>query len=185
MTTMSVEVISPSLPGPSNLGVNGLNGTNGYSNGGDHDSTMVDGSAEAGSKFPTGMILPPPDMRSRHLILVHTRFDGSLFLFVIAIINSTAGFVASSANPVQFETKIRENHRQDPKFSFLNPADPYHAYYRYRIERVKNGEVDNDTEKESAAKDEVKIVAEVDATPKEPPPLEFVLPVPHKSALDL
>ena len=60
------------------------------------------------------------------------------------MIDRTAQFVARSANPPQFEDKIRENQRQDPKFSFLNPADPYHAYYRHRMEKVVRGEVDEE-----------------------------------------
>jgi len=106
------------------------------------------------------------------------------YWIVSAIIDSTAGFVAASANPIQFEDKIRENHRQDPKFSFLNSADPYHAYYRHRIERVRNGEVPvNEKEVTPPLKPATSAVA--DAIPKEPPPLQFVLEVPHKNALDL
>lgn len=65
LAIMSVEVLSPSLPGPSSpTPIDFTNGTNGVSNGTDNDSSMADGSAEAGHKFPTGLILPPPDMRS-------------------------------------------------------------------------------------------------------------------------
>lgn len=110
-----------------------------------------------------------------------------LCLNYTAIIDSTAGFVAASANPIQFEDKIRENHRQDPKFSFLNSADPYHAYYRHRIERVRNGEVSvNEKEPQAAGTSKSPVPADTtDAIPKEPPPLHFVLNVPHKNALDL
>ncbi len=54
----------------------------------------------------------------------------------LAVIDRTALFVARSANPPQFEDKIREGQRSDPKFSFLNPVDPYHAYYRHRLDRI-------------------------------------------------
>ena len=59
-----------------------------------------------------------------------------------AVIDRTALFVARSANPPQFEEKIRENQRQDPKFAFLNSADPYHAYYRHRMDKVVRGELE-------------------------------------------
>ena len=104
----------------------------------------------------------------------------------VAVIDRTATFVARSANPPQFEDKIRENQRQDPKFSFLNPADPYHAYYRHRMEKVMRGEVDEDmtTEKEEAPKSEAAPVKEVD-TGLEPPVPEFILEVANINPLDL
>ncbi|CAE6520816.1 unnamed protein product [Rhizoctonia solani] len=116
------------------------------------------------AKFATGMIYPPPDIRT--------------------IIDRTAAFVARSANPVQFEEKIRESQRNEPKFSFLNSADPYHAYYRHRIQKVEEGEeepeaapVKNDAPQET--------VAQIQAPPKEPPPHEFVFDAPQVSAVDL
>jgi splicing factor 3A subunit 1 len=41
-----------------------------------------------------------------------------------------------SSDLLQFEVKLRESRHTDPAFSFLNPADPYHAYYRHRLERA-------------------------------------------------
>ena len=95
--------------------------------------------------------------------------------------------MARSANPVQFEDKIREGQRSDPKFSFLNPVDPYHAYYRHRVTKVTEGEVDDPTpeikeqESEKVATESLKggIAA------LEPPPPEFILDVPPISAVDL
>lgn len=107
------------------------------------------------------------------------------YCVILAIIDSTAGFVAASSNPIQFEDKIRENHRQDPKFSFLNSADPYHAYYRHRIERVRNGEVPVNEKEATPGPLKAPSLTATDTTPKEPPPLQFVLEVPHKNALDL
>ncbi len=103
----------------------------------------------------------------------------------IAVIDRTAQFVARSANPPQFEDKIRENQRQDPKFSFLNPADPYHAYYRHRMEKVVRGEIDD--EPVPGKTDEVKETApekEVDRG-LEPPVPEFILDFPSISAVDM
>ncbi|OBZ75193.1 Splicing factor 3A subunit 1 [Grifola frondosa] len=87
-----------------------------------HDDEMNGGHKEP--KFASGLILPPPEIKS--------------------VIDRTALFVARSANPPQFEDKIRENQRQDPKFAFLNPADPYHAYYRHRMDKVVRGELDDE-----------------------------------------
>ena len=95
--------------------------------------------------------------------------------------------MANSANPEPFEEKIRENHRQDPKFSFLNSSDPYHAYYRHRIERIRAGDTVTTENKETtaAALSSKSDAAVTDLAPKEPPPLQFTLEVPHKSAVDL
>jgi splicing factor 3A subunit 1 len=103
------------------------------------------------------------------------------------VIDRTASFVARSANPPQFEDKIRENQRQDPKFSFLNPADPYHAYYRHYMEKVIRGEVDD--EQKPDEKSEVKAepatpAVEVDRG-LEPPVPEFILDVANVNAIDL
>jgi len=109
-----------------------------------------------------------------------------------AVIDRTALFVARSANPPQFEDKIRENQRQDPKFSFLNSADPYHGYYRHRMERI--GEGDLGDEGTPGAKDESQdmvvdgedlLVSKVKTHGKEPPPAEFILELPNISAIDL
>ncbi|KAF8321656.1 hypothetical protein DL93DRAFT_2093642 [Clavulina sp. PMI_390] len=159
-------IIGHTLPGtPMDIS----SGTNGaHLNGSSSHSPAPNGDAEDAStqKFIPNMIYPPPDMRT--------------------IIDSTAGFVAASANPIQFEDKIRENHRQDPKFSFLNSADPYHAYYRHRIERVRNGEVAMNEKETQAAAPSTEVAPQAsEGIPKEPPALEFVVDVPHKSALDL
>ncbi|KII88956.1 hypothetical protein PLICRDRAFT_175203 [Plicaturopsis crispa FD-325 SS-3] len=141
--------------------------TNGHANGnGDVEMGAV---KEHSLRFASGLILPPPEIKS--------------------VIDRTANFVARSANPPQFEDKIRENQRSDPKFSFLNPADPYHAYYRNRMDRVTNGEVDEVApEKEVKAEDQgEQPVAEVviDAGQEPPPPAEFIMDLPHISAADL
>lgn len=58
-----------------------------------------------------GIIHPPPDIRS--------------------IVDKTATFVAR--NGPDFERKILATNRGNAKFNFLNPTDPYHAYYRFKI----------------------------------------------------
>ncbi|KZV90420.1 hypothetical protein EXIGLDRAFT_720355 [Exidia glandulosa HHB12029] len=137
---------------------------NGATNGA--DASMPD-AAPDGPRFATGLILPPPEIKT--------------------VIDRTALFVARSANPPQFETKIRQNQVNDPKFSFLNPADPYHAYYRHRMDRIAAGEED-----EAASATPAKDVEGQAVTPipqlsrgREPPAPEFILEVPHISPVDL
>ena len=102
---------------------------------------------------------------------------------ITAAIDRTALFVARSANPPQLEERVREGQRSDPKFSFLNPADPYHGYYQYRMEKVARGEVEDETvQKEKGEKDEQMEVIDVGV---EPPSAEFILELPNISSLDL
>ncbi|KAI0637195.1 Pre-mRNA splicing factor PRP21 like protein-domain-containing protein [Trametes polyzona] len=116
-------------------------------------------------KFASGLILPPPEIKS--------------------VIDRTAQFVARSANPPQFEDKIRENQRGDPKFAFLNPADPYHAYYRHRMDKVVRGELEEEAApKEEKAPEQVPEAAPVDMG-EEPPVPEFILNIPNITAIDL
>lgn len=63
-----------------------------------------------------GMIHPPPDIRS--------------------IVDKTAQFVAR--NGPEFEKRILANGRNNVKFNFLNPSDPYHAYYQHRVSEFKS-----------------------------------------------
>ncbi|KAF4576807.1 Splicing factor 3A subunit 1 [Pleurotus pulmonarius] len=135
--------------------------TNGHVNG----NGDVNGK-EASVRFTSGLILPPPEIKS--------------------VIDRTAQFVARSANPPQFEDKIREGQRSDPKFSFLNPADPYHAYYRHRMEKVIRGETLDDApqekpDNESAATSRPEPID----IGVEPPPANFIMDLPNVSAIDL
>jgi splicing factor 3A subunit 1 len=101
------------------------------------------------------------------------------------VIDRTAGYVARSANPPQFEEKIRETQRNDPKFSFLNPLDPYHAYYRHKLDRANAG----DNEEESAPKTDGETKTETAKEPVdiglEPPTPEFILELPNLNGIDL
>ncbi|CAA7267643.1 unnamed protein product [Cyclocybe aegerita] len=114
-------------------------------------------------RFSSGLILPPPEIK--------------------VVIDRTASYVARSANPPQFEERVREGQRSDPKFSFLNPADPYHAYYRHRMDKVAKGEVDEET----APKDKEEVMESREPVDNgvEPPPAEFILDLPSISSIDL
>ena len=107
-----------------------------------------------------------------------------LITVLSVVIDRTALYVARSANPPQFEERVREGQRSDPKFSFLNPADPYHAYYRHRMDKVAQGEVED----ESATKDkETEVVEQKEPLDigVEPPAPEFILELPNISSIDL
>lgn len=81
-------------------------------------SSYVPGDLESIKKLVTqtkaiGVILPPPDIR--------------------AIVDKTAQFVAR--NGTEFEKRILANEKNNVKFNFLTPTDPYHAYYKVRVSR--------------------------------------------------
>lgn len=50
----------------------------------------------------------------------------------------TKWFVSYRNGP-EFEARIRQNEINNPKFNFLNPNDPYHAYYRHKVNEFKEG----------------------------------------------
>ncbi|KAI9021180.1 Pre-mRNA splicing factor PRP21 like protein-domain-containing protein [Hyaloraphidium curvatum] len=111
----------------------------------------------------SGVIIPPRDLR--------------------AVADKTASFVAR--NPPEFEDRIRENERANPKFSFLNPRDPYHAYYQMKLKRAREGKFDAAPDAPAAAVPDAPGGEKVKEPPKEPAPFEFVLPLPNISAQDL
>lgn len=58
-------------------------------------------------------------------------------LISLVIIEKSAGFVAKNGR--EFEEKILENERNNPKFTFMFAIDPYHLYYRKRLEELIEG----------------------------------------------
>lgn len=62
-----------------------------------------------------GVIIPPPDLRS--------------------ILDTTASFVAKKP---AFESRILQKNGDDPRFAFLHSSNPYHAYYRERIQHHRD-----------------------------------------------
>merc|ERR1719178_455749 len=64
-----------------------------------------------------GLILPPPGLRE--------------------IVDKTAQFIAK--NGEEFEQRIVANERENTKFKFLSPKDPYNAYYRAKIDEFRGG----------------------------------------------
>ncbi|KAI9163620.1 Pre-mRNA-splicing factor sap114 [Paramyrothecium foliicola] len=81
-------------------------------------ATNGDASAALDSlKPPTGVVLPPREIRN--------------------ILEKTAGYVAR--NGAVFEDRIRDKESSNPKFSFLNETDAYHAYYQWRLTEIRAG----------------------------------------------
>ncbi|WEW57532.1 SF3a splicing factor complex subunit [Emydomyces testavorans] len=114
------------------------------------------------SKPPEGIVLPPKDIRT--------------------IIEKTAGFVAR--NGLVFEDRVREKERSNPKFSFLNPADPYAPFYNWRLSEIKAGRgtaVSAGRAGEPAPKPE----EEKAKGPEAPPEFHFSARMPNINALDL
>lgn len=130
----------------------------------------ANGSASNGAPLPkfaaSDIILPPPDIKT--------------------IIAKTAVHVARSTTREQFEERLRESRREDPKFSFLIPTDPYHAYYKDRVQRVLAGEVE---EEAPGATNETAMQVDKPAAPvdegEEPPRMNYALVLPPISAMDI
>lgn len=127
-----------------------------------------------------GIIYPPPEVRN--------------------IVDKTASFVAR--NGPEFESRIRQNELGNPKFNFLSPGDPYHAYYQHKVQEIRDGRNDVSLavvpagiqQMKSAAsvaaqqkqQELLKAVREEQFVPKDPPSeFEFIADPPSISALDL
>ncbi|KAI7797556.1 putative splicing factor 3A subunit 1, partial [Triplophysa rosa] len=121
-----------------------------------------------------GIIYPPPEVRN--------------------IVDKTASFVAR--NGPEFEARIRQNEINNPKFNFLNPSDPYHAYYRHKVNEFREGKgqepsaaVPKVMQQQASQQLPQKVQAQViheSVIPKEPPlEFEFMADPPSISAFDL
>lgn len=135
-------------------------------------SQILDWSYSSPSRNKMFVLLPD-------FILFHSQFP------FVAVIDRTALFVARSANPPQFEDKIRDGQRSDPKFSFLNPVDPYHAYYRHRLDRIAQGDLGEETVQKETKPDGQAPLSEPVDLGVEPPQPQFILNLPNISAIDL
>ncbi|WWD17527.1 hypothetical protein CI109_101968 [Kwoniella shandongensis] len=139
----------------------------GEQDGGEDDANMEEYRApRASDKLKEGIIYPPKEIRN--------------------IVDKTALHISKSPTPLLLEEKIREHQKTDPKFAFLNDADPYHQYYRYMIVKVQEDAEDaakgvNATpapeKKEDNKADEVNAY--------EPKPWEFKVDLPGVTAMDL
>jgi len=122
------------------------------------------------------IIYPPPEVRN--------------------IVDKTASFVAR--NGVEFEQRIKQNEINNPKFNFLNPGDPYHAYYQYKVDAIREGKAEPepvakvvpDTPQSAVAHKQSELLKSVrkeeTIVPKDPPAeFEFIADPPSISAFDL
>ena len=80
-----------------------------------------------------GVIRPPPEIR--------------------AVADRTAAYVAKNGRA--FETRILSSSKgKTPKFAFLQPHNPFHAYYQERIQFYENGGTDEKKSDEDGDNDE-------------------------------
>lgn len=47
----------------------------------------------------------------------------------------------------EFESRIRQNEINNPKFNFLNPGDPYHAYFQQKVADIKEQDGKGETKR--------------------------------------
>ncbi|XP_057292699.1 splicing factor 3A subunit 1-like [Hydractinia symbiolongicarpus] len=139
------------------------------------DGKIYERSSEDGelySKPTIGIIYPPPEVRN--------------------IVDRTALFVAR--NGPEFEDRIRANEADNVKFNFLNPNDPYHAYYEYKLKDFRENDQEEPAPQEKEAvkpaqqQTKLKQSAQIVETiiPKDPPPVyEYMADPPTISAIDL
>ena len=92
--------------------------------------------------IPEDIILPPPDIR--------------------AVADKTAAYVAK--NGPEFEARILSTDTGGQKFGFMREDNPYHGYYRFMVERTKEGKP---PPQQNAAAVKQEPVAVKEETPKE------------------
>lgn len=96
----------------------------------------------------------------------------------VEIADKTSDFVAR--NGAGFEERIKDKELHNPKFCFLNPNDPYHAYYKFKIKQIIRGKGKEELQKQQEALQE-----EMQEAPAPPPPFEFITHLPSISKQDL
>lgn len=69
--------------------------------------------------------------------LKHGNVEASRLTFQTETVDKAAEFLANK--PQQLEDRIREKEKHNPKFCFLNPTDPYHAYYQFKLNEAREG----------------------------------------------
>ncbi|EPE04595.1 pre-mrna-splicing factor sap114 [Ophiostoma piceae UAMH 11346] len=120
-------------------------------------------------KPPAGVIMPPPgEMRE--------------------VIEKTAGYAVRGGAGI--EARLRENHSNNPKFSFVtNPDDAFHAFYEWRKEEYKAGRVTSVAAGRVADAQQPAgsgaAVAEAPKGPEKPPDFDFSARLPIMNAKDL
>ena len=101
-------------------------------------------------------------------------------------------------NGPEFESRIHQSEVGNKKFGFLNPGDPYHAYYQFKVREFREGNVKDfavlpglqKLSVTSAAQQKqqelLKQATETTFVPRDPPSeFEFIADPPSISSLDL
>jgi splicing factor 3A subunit 1 len=83
----------------------------------------------------TGIIYPPPDIRSKSYRYTRDHPLANRHNFIEMIDKAAANLATKGP---ELENHIREANK-DGRFNFLNPSDPYYAYYRFKYQEVKEG----------------------------------------------
>ncbi|KAI6780569.1 Pre-mRNA-splicing factor-like protein [Emericellopsis cladophorae] len=112
-------------------------------------------------KPPPGVVLPPREIRN--------------------VLEKTAGYVAR--NGAVFEDRIRDKEAQNPKFSFLNSADAYNAFYQWRLNEVRAGR--GTAIAAGRANESSTPVPEKPQGPPKPPDFQFSARMPRINQKDL
>ncbi|KAL5479911.1 hypothetical protein EMCRGX_G023512 [Ephydatia muelleri] len=120
------------------------------------------------SKSMVGIIYPPPEVRN--------------------IVDKTADFVARNGR--EFEERIKHNEAGNAKFNFLNPHDPYHAYYQHKIKEIQEGVAQelastHQTQPLAASKPPTAIVTEPEVPSEPPSEWEYLVTTPSISGVEL
>ncbi|KAG0054056.1 SF3a splicing factor complex subunit [Gryganskiella cystojenkinii] len=110
-----------------------------------------------------GFIYPPPHIKE--------------------IADKTAAYVAGSGSGALLEERLRQSEKNNARFCFLNPTDPFHAYYAFKIQEARSGKAPKAAE--IKAEVEAQVEEAIKPPPQEPPELEFMAPMPSVSAQDL
>jgi splicing factor 3A subunit 1 len=61
---------------------------------------------------------------------------------LVEIADKTAAYVAgnnSGTLGAMLEERLRQSEKNNAKFCFLNPTDPYHAYYAFKVKEARAG----------------------------------------------
>merc|ERR1719161_2647742 len=101
----------------------------------------------------TGIIYPPPDIRG--------------------VIDTTAQFVAKHGP--EFEQRVLRE-QSNTKFAFLQPSNPYRAYFDHRVADFKAGRTEDE---KKAKKAQIKALTQGETTAELQPPPEDQYTVQH------
>ncbi|CAO3611281.1 unnamed protein product [Mucor fragilis] len=143
------------------------------------DQHPPNGTPSTDEPVVTGIIYPPPDIRS----MIESFVNANVFVTLsVEMIDKAAANLATKGP--ELENHIRETNK-DGRFNFLNPNDPYYAYYRFKYQEVKDGKAPQvNASAQEQVQEPVKLQP-VNLAPKEPEAFEFSATMPSMSAQDL